>query len=145
MLSYDEETKYLAAASGMLRDVATIMLETGMRPEGVYRILPANVHLSKNILLNSFGKTKAAKRRIELTVRAKSILERRISLTDSISKAIHSSSRHESNCNSEHCCIVPVDLEQRGASVPEGLKTHFAGPAAWRGLQENDFLDALLT
>jgi len=79
VLSYDEETKYFAAGSGMLRDVATIMLETGMRPEEVYRILPANVHLPKNYLLNPFGTTKVAKRRIELTARAKSILERRIS------------------------------------------------------------------
>ncbi|MBB5317990.1 tyrosine-type recombinase/integrase [Tunturibacter empetritectus] len=62
----------------MLRDVATIMLEKGMRPEEVYLIPPENVHLSKDYLFNPFGKTKAAKRRIALTARVKSILERRI-------------------------------------------------------------------
>ena len=47
VLSYDEEMKYLAAASSMLHDVAAMILDTGMRPEEVYRILPANVHLAK--------------------------------------------------------------------------------------------------
>lgn len=35
VLSYDEQAKYLAKATPMLRDVATLMLETGMRPEEV--------------------------------------------------------------------------------------------------------------
>ena len=39
VLGYDEQAKYLAAATLMLRDVATLMLETGMRPEEVYRML----------------------------------------------------------------------------------------------------------
>ena len=32
VLSFDEQARYLAAATPMLRDVATLMLETGMRP-----------------------------------------------------------------------------------------------------------------
>jgi integrase len=79
VLSYDEQRRYLAVASPMLRDVATLMLQTGMRPEEVYRIQPANVHLSEGYLFNPFGKTKAAKRRITLTAEAKSVLARRIS------------------------------------------------------------------
>ena len=46
VLSYDEQELYLAAATSMLRDIATLMLETGMRPEEVYRIRPENVHLA---------------------------------------------------------------------------------------------------
>jgi integrase len=38
VLSYDEQSKYLAKATPMLWDVATLMLETGLRPEEVYRI-----------------------------------------------------------------------------------------------------------
>jgi integrase len=78
VLTYDEQVKYLAKASPTLWDVATLMLETGMRPEEVYRIRPENVHLSENYLFNPYGKTKAAKRRIKLTATANSIIARRM-------------------------------------------------------------------
>ena len=78
VLSYEEQEKYLTAATPMLRDVATLMLETGMRPEEVYRIQPLNVHLGENYVFNPCGKTKAAKRRIRLTATAKGILTRRM-------------------------------------------------------------------
>ncbi|WP_188553848.1 tyrosine-type recombinase/integrase [Edaphobacter dinghuensis] len=78
VLTYDEQEKYLARATPMLRDVATLMLETGARPEEVYRIEPKNVHLEENYWFNPHGKTKAAKRRIKLTVTAKGILAKRM-------------------------------------------------------------------
>jgi integrase len=78
VLTYDEQGKYLAKASPMLWDVATLMLETGMRPEEVYRIQPANVYLIESYLFNPCGKTKAAKRRIKLTETAKGILTLRM-------------------------------------------------------------------
>lgn len=78
VLTYDEQGKYLEKATPVLWDVATLMLETGMRPEEVYRIQPANVYLTENFLFNPYGKTKAAKRRIKLTETAKSILTLRM-------------------------------------------------------------------
>jgi hypothetical protein len=36
----------------MLRDVATLMLQTGAWPEDVYRIEPKNVHLAENYWFN---------------------------------------------------------------------------------------------
>ena len=78
VLTYDEQALYLAKASPTLRDVTTLMLKTGMRPEEVYRIQPQNVHLAENYVYNPYGKTKAAKRRIKLTASAKSVLARRI-------------------------------------------------------------------
>jgi integrase len=78
VLTYGEQEKYLAKATEVLWDVAIMMLETGMRPEEVYRIQPENVHLSENYLFNPYGKTKAAKRRIKLTAAVQTILERRI-------------------------------------------------------------------
>jgi integrase len=68
----------LAKATPLLRDVAMMMLQTGMRPEEVYRIQPENVHLSKAYLVNPFGKTRAARRRINLTKAALKILKRRM-------------------------------------------------------------------
>lgn len=78
VLSYDEQARYLEAATPFLRDVATIMLETGMRPEEVYRIQPENVNLAGGFLFNPFGKTKAARRRVPLTTTAKNVLTRRM-------------------------------------------------------------------
>jgi integrase len=78
VLTYDEQGKYLAKSTPMLWDVATLMLETGMRPEEVYRIQPENVYLAEDYLFNPYGKTKAAKRRIKLTATAKNILTLRM-------------------------------------------------------------------
>jgi integrase len=78
VLSYAEQETYLAVSTPVLRDVAILMLESGMRPEEVYRISPENVHISQGYLVNPYGKTKAAKRRIPLTLAAKAVLRRRI-------------------------------------------------------------------
>jgi integrase len=78
VLSFDEQTRYLAGATPMLRDIATLMLETGMRPEEVYRIQPENVSVAGGFLFNPFGKTKAARRRVPLTTAARSLLARRM-------------------------------------------------------------------
>ncbi|MGA7793189.1 MAG: site-specific integrase [Candidatus Acidiferrales bacterium] len=78
VLSFDEQARYLGVATPMLRDIATLMLETGMRPEEVYRIQPENVNLAGGFLFNPCGKTKAARRRVPLTARARSVLTRRM-------------------------------------------------------------------
>lgn len=78
VLTYTEQQQYLEAASQPLRDVALLMLETGMRPEEVYRIENRNVHLAQGFLFNPFGKTKAAQRKIRLTAAAASVLEARV-------------------------------------------------------------------
>ena len=78
VLSYDEQARYLGAATQMLRDVATLMLETGMRPEEVYRIQPENVNLAAGFLFNPYGKTMAARRRVPLTAAARNVLTRRM-------------------------------------------------------------------
>ena len=69
------------AATPLLRDVATLMLETGMRPEEVYRIQPENVNLAAGFLFNPFGKTKSARRRVPLTTAARNVLSRRMART----------------------------------------------------------------
>jgi integrase len=80
VVNYSEQERYLAVATPMLRDVATLMLEIGMRPEEVFRIRRENVELAQGFLVNPYGKTKAARRRIPLTVTAKSVLAHRMSL-----------------------------------------------------------------
>jgi integrase len=79
VLTFQEESLYLNGASQPLRDIATLMLQTGMRPEEVYRIQRQNVHLDQNYLYNPFGKTKAARRKVRLASAAKQVLTARLS------------------------------------------------------------------
>jgi integrase len=73
-----EERKYLAKAAQPLRDIAALMLETGMRPEEVFRLTPENIDLGRGLLTNPHGKTRAARRVIPLTKAAREILARRL-------------------------------------------------------------------
>jgi integrase len=81
VLTYEEQQKYLDAASQPLRDIAILMLETGMRPEEVYRLAREHVHLDSDYAFVPFGKTKAAKRKINLTTSAGEILRKRLTDT----------------------------------------------------------------
>ena len=78
VLSAEEEKLYLLAASQPLEDIAVLMLETGMRPEEVCRTKRGNVSLAEGYVFIPFGKTKAARRKLALSERAYSVLQRRI-------------------------------------------------------------------
>ena len=78
VLSRQEEDAYLNATSQPLRDIATIMLETGMRPGEVFRLRNEDVDLGLGFLRVSMGNTLLARRAIPLTTRAKEILSFRI-------------------------------------------------------------------
>jgi integrase len=77
-ISHDEERRYMAAANPLLRDVATLIVETGMRPQEVFAIRPENVHLTKRYLFVPSGKTRFARRNIPLTESAIKVLKRRL-------------------------------------------------------------------
>lgn len=49
------------------RDIARIMLDTGMRPEEVFRIETANLDFVPRTIFNPFGKTAAARRKLTMT------------------------------------------------------------------------------
>lgn len=57
VLSYKEQKAYLDNATPTLRDIATLILETGMRPEEVYSLQPENVNLVTGTLQIPRGKT----------------------------------------------------------------------------------------
>ena len=78
VVSFDEQRKYLAVASPNVKDVAALILETGMRPEEVYKIRAENVELVQGYVFVPFGKTRAARRRIPLTATALAVLKRRM-------------------------------------------------------------------
>lgn len=76
-LSLEEEIAYFAAASQPLKDIARIILDTGMRPDEVFRIEFANVDFQRRSIFNAFGKTPAARRNLSMTDEVYSILKKR--------------------------------------------------------------------
>jgi integrase len=78
VISADEEKLYLLAASQPLQDLATLMLQTGARPEEICRIRRENVHLDEGYLFIPFGKTKAARRKLWLNATASAVLSKRL-------------------------------------------------------------------
>jgi integrase len=74
ILTPDEEKIYFAHAKGNLHDVGRLILLQGMRPEEVTRIKKLDVDLDAGVLYIREGKTRAAKRVLQLTQESKAIL-----------------------------------------------------------------------
>jgi len=75
-----DEAKYLAAAPPLLADIATVLIDSGMRPEECFRGRWENVtwvNGRHGSILTTHGKTKAARRSLPMTPRVRAILERR--------------------------------------------------------------------
>jgi integrase len=78
IVSHEEQQEYMAAANPLVRDVATLIVETGMRPEEVFTIRPENVHLGRRYLTVPSGKTRFARRNVPLTEATIQVLQRRM-------------------------------------------------------------------
>jgi integrase len=76
VISRGEEMQYLVAAPRLLKDVATILLDCGLRPEECFRLRIENVR--DGAIHINYGKTRASRRRIPMTVRVTAIVEGRI-------------------------------------------------------------------
>ena len=80
VISQQEEQKYLEKAAPLLHDVATVLLDTGMRPEECHHLDWANVNWNvgkHGTILITRGKTKAARRLLPMTPRVRLVLELR--------------------------------------------------------------------
>ena len=80
ILSFEEERRYLAVATQPLWDIATLILEVGLRPEEACFIRREDVHFYAvpPFLHVPDGKTKNAVRDVPLTERAKEVLRQRL-------------------------------------------------------------------
>jgi integrase len=67
VITFDEQAGYLSKTGQPLTDIAKVMLETGMRPEEVFRMRIENIDFKQKTIFNPFGKTKAARRTIPMT------------------------------------------------------------------------------
>jgi integrase len=80
VITTDEEMRYLAAASPLLADAATVLADTGMRPDECYRLRWEDVtwvNGRNGSLLITHGKTAAARRVLPMTPRVRAALEAR--------------------------------------------------------------------
>lgn len=77
VITFEEEIAYLAKASQPLKGIATIILDTGLRPEEVFRIRAENLDFVARTIFNPFGKTKAARRKATMTADVFAILKDR--------------------------------------------------------------------
>jgi len=75
IVSDEEERIYMDHADPILRNVSTIMIETGMRPGEVFGAHGEHVNLDKRYILVPTGKTRFARRTIPLTNRVLGVLE----------------------------------------------------------------------
>jgi integrase len=77
VVSDEEFSQYLAATPPLLKDVATILSETGLRPDECHRLEWAHVDMENNYLQVMSGKTGAARRQLPLTPNVRGVLEAR--------------------------------------------------------------------
>lgn len=80
ILSFLEERSYLAKATQLLRDVATLMLEMGLRPSEVFMLRREDLHLfasSPHVHIPG-GKTINAERDVAVTDKALAVLKARL-------------------------------------------------------------------
>jgi integrase len=80
VITPEEESRYLASAGSLLADTATVLVDTGLRPEECYRLVWDSitwVNGRNGTLMVTHGKTKAARRVLPMTPRVRHILETR--------------------------------------------------------------------
>jgi integrase len=80
VLSVDEESRYLAAAQEPLASIASVLVDSGLRPDEAYRLRWESVtwiNGRHGTFLVTLGKTPAARRVLPMTPRVRTILESR--------------------------------------------------------------------
>jgi integrase len=80
VVAHEEEARYLAAATDPLASVATVLVDTGMRPEECLRLRWESITWVNGrfgTLLVTHGKTAAARRVIPMSPRVRAVLESR--------------------------------------------------------------------
>ena len=117
VVSFEEELAYLAKTSQPLKDIAQIILDTGLRPEEVFRIRIENLDFGERTIFNPFGKTKAARRKVTMTAEVTELLKRRM-------KKSKGSFVFPAKCNPERP-IGSVRKAHDAAVENAGIKEHF--------------------
>jgi integrase len=78
----EEEAKYLAAAEPLLKDVATLLFDLGLRPEECFRLKRENYRDGSVLIFK--GKGSGSRRKIPCSARVNEVLIRRSALSERI-------------------------------------------------------------
>ncbi len=78
ILTIDEQKVYLMACAQPLRDVASLMIELGLRPSEILNLKRDDISLRENYLQVQEGKTKNARRKLPLSIESRKVLEYRL-------------------------------------------------------------------
>ena len=95
VISFEEQAAYLKEASRPLHDIAKIILDTGMRPEEVFRMRVENLDFKQKTIFNPHGKTKAARRTIPMADDALAVLKLRVKKATNLGTPYLFRSRHD--------------------------------------------------
>lgn len=120
VITFEEQRRYLGEASQPLHDIAEIMLDTGMRPDEVFRITIENIDFNQQTIFNPFGKTQAARRTIPMTDDVSSILKRRVKEAERLTTPFLFSSPLDAQKR-----IGSVKKAHRAAATRANIKGHF--------------------
>jgi integrase len=80
VVTFEEEARYLNAATALLGSVVTVLADTGMRPDECYRLRWEAISWSNGrngTFLVTLGKTAAARRVLPMTPRVRALLQER--------------------------------------------------------------------
>ncbi len=69
---------FLMACAQPLRDVASLMIELGLRPSEILNLKRNDISLCENYLQVQEGKTKNARRKLPLSIESRKVLEYRL-------------------------------------------------------------------
>jgi integrase len=140
VLTAEEEALYFAGAksdamhlhvdSSLLSDVATILLDCGLRPEECFRLRMENVRDGKIEI--PYGKTDNARRRIPMTPRVQAILDMRLSKAAGsqwVFPAPTKSGHMESSTLKKQHAKAIQEARRSSASRPNATSTRYGTPA----------------
>lgn len=74
LIDLETEASLLAVATQPLRDVLVVMLDSGMRPQEVFRMRWDNVNWELGTILVPYGKTKNSRRHVPMSQRVRDVL-----------------------------------------------------------------------
>src|SRR5579863_2688626 len=81
VVTFDEEIRYLAACAGTLNEVASLLFDSGLRPDELHRMAWEHQRWDSGgrfgSIFVSTGKTKAARRSIPMSKRVRALLEKK--------------------------------------------------------------------
>jgi len=132
VLSYEDEIEYLAASDPLNRQVATMMLEMGFRPEEIHRLEWSQIHSDSIIIYD--GKGEGSRRRVATSPAALSVLKER-GLLDASSRE---SQQYVFPTKSRTGEVIPIDHSSTKKQHTKAVKAVREAKAARVGKFEDE-------